>query len=225
VLHDGLSKTLRATLHLRALGLTCLTSRYAALWHDVFDPAFTRDAWTKPDSRLPADFFARLTPEWHRDVALRTDYSRRQSLVEIDVLAALALGLTLDELLTIYRVQFPVLRQYEADTWYDATGRIVFTASKGLVGVGLARRASRGDMPCTVRDANGRKETRSVGWEDIRALPAGATVTRTVMDDTLPGGPREKRITYVAPFDRCDREEDYRTAWAAFTARGRYPAR
>ena len=56
--------------------------------------------------------------------------------------AAMALGLTLDELLTIYRVQFPVMRHYEADTWYDTNGRIVFTASKGL-----PASASRGRPP------------------------------------------------------------------------------
>jgi hypothetical protein len=44
------------------------------------------------------------------------------------------------------------------------------------------------------------------------------------MDDTLPGGPREKRITYVAPFDKCDREEDYRLAWQEFARRGVFQA-
>ena len=62
------------------------------------------------------------------------------------LLDGLADGLTLDELLTIYRVQFPVMRQYEADTWYDQVGRIVFTPSKGLVGVGLPRTARKADL-------------------------------------------------------------------------------
>ena len=42
----------------------------------------------------------------------------------------MAFGLTLDELCTIYRVQFPVLNQNERDTWYDRNGRIVFTVSR-----------------------------------------------------------------------------------------------
>jgi hypothetical protein len=38
-----------------------------------------------------------------------------------------SLGRSSDELITIYRVQFPVMQQYERDTWYDRNGRIVFT--------------------------------------------------------------------------------------------------
>ena len=37
----------------------------------------------------------------------------------------------------MYRVQFPVMQQNERDTWYDMQGRLAFTVSKGLVGVGL----------------------------------------------------------------------------------------
>ena len=68
---------------------------------------------------------------------MRRDYDCRQALVEIDVLVAQALGLSLEELVAIYRVQFPVMQQFERDTWYDRNARIVFTASKGLTGVTL----------------------------------------------------------------------------------------
>ena len=151
-------------------------------------------------------------------MALRTDYARRQALVEIDVLTAKALNLTLEELLTIYRVQFPVMRQYEADTWYDANGRIVFTTSKGLPGVGLPRKAVRGDTSYTV-DTSAHQDTNiALGWEDIRDLESG-TIRRRVTDNTQPGGPFQRHIEYVAPFTRCDREQDYRVAWEAFTSR------
>jgi hypothetical protein len=204
---------------LRALALNCLTRPYAPLWNEQWRPDFQRDAWTSGDPRLPADFFARLTPEWQRDCALRSDYARRQALVEVDVLTAQALGLTLDELLTLYRVQFPVMRQYERDTWYDARGRIVFTASKGLVGVGLPRKAARGDRDCVIEHADGRVVRRRVGWEDIRELDAGSRVRRTITDDTQPGGPIERDIEYLAPFALADREQDYRIAWAEFERR------
>ena len=198
---------------------------YAPLWQEAWQPAYLQDLWACPDPRLPTHFFSRLAPTWQRHCALRTDYARRQALVEMDVLAAQALGLTLDELRTIYRVQFPVMRQYERDTWYDARGRIVFTASKGLVGVGLPRKAGRNDQPCTVRYPDGRTEFRRLGWEDIQPkdgkpqAPAGTVIERTVRDGTLPGGPVDRTIQYVAPFTLADREADYRTAWAHFEQR------
>jgi len=105
------------------------------------------------------------------------------------------LGMSLDQLITLYRLQFPVLQQYEADTWYDQNGRIIFTVNKGLTGVGFSRRE----------------------WEsDIKGAPAGKKFYRTITDDTIPGGPVERTIEYVAPFDRCDREKDYEIAWKFF---------
>jgi hypothetical protein len=181
----------------------CLTSNYGDLWSECWDEAFRMHRWAKQDPRLPNAFFTNLTPTWQRDCALRTDYARRQALVEIDVLVAQALGLTLDELITIYRVQFPVMQQYERDTWYDQNGRIVFTASKGLTGVGFPRKGS------------GRGSNKTTGWEDIQDMTSG-TVSRTILDDTLPGGPVERTITYEAPWTLCDRVQDYRVAWDFF---------
>lgn len=203
----------------RALTLTCLTTHYAELWAECWDNAFLNDAWTSDDPRLNQSFFSSLTPQWSRQCALRTDFARRQALLEIDVLAAMALGLTLHELQTIYRVQFPVMRQYEAETFYDQRGRIVFTPSKGLPGVGLPRKAKSGDNVWSI-DAPGRKEQNiALGWEDVQHLEE-CVITRSIEDDTLPGGPVTRTIEYHAPFTKCDREADYARAWAAFEQRG-----
>jgi hypothetical protein len=210
----------------RASSLLCLTNHYADLWQSCYQPDFQQQRWSiAPDSEhpgakvLPQDFFANLTPKWQRDCALRADYHRRQALLEIDVLVAQALGMTLDELLTIYRVQFPVMRQYEADTWYDQNGRIVFTPSKGLVGVGLPRTARKSDLAdgtrYSIQSPERNEQGIALGWNDIAHITTG-TVRKTFMDDTLPGGPREKTIEYVAPFFKPDREEDYRVAWGFF---------
>ena len=179
----------------RAMLLNCLTASYKILWKREYKDVFKSYDWLKEDSRLSKDKYQTLTEEWNETIPFRTEYERRQALVEIDVLTAMALGMTLDQLKTIYRIQFPVLQSYEADTWYDANGRIVFTNNRSLTGVGFSRKE----------------------WENgIKGAPAGKKFYRTITDDTMPGGPVERMIEYVAPFDRCDREQDYETAWKFF---------
>lgn len=224
-------------LSARSVALNCLTTHYAPLWEEVYDVDFADQAWSQPGNpRLPQGFWSQLTRSWTRDCALRRDYARRMALVEIDVLVAQALGLTLDELLLIYRVQFPVMQGYERDTWYDIHGRIVFTNSKGLVGVGLPRKGTKSTPRTRIVTPDGQTREGHLGWEDLWAyanpeagdseeviqrggssrVPDGTVITQWVMDDTLPGGPREVERTYVAPFARANREEDYRIAWAFF---------
>ncbi|MCA8080358.1 DNA methyltransferase family protein [Burkholderia cepacia] len=221
----------------RYLALTCLTNHYAALWEEVYDLGFCEQSWSHGDDRfLPQAYWKNLTSTWTRDCALRSDYARRMALVEIDVLVAQAIGLTLDELLLIYRVQFPVMRDYERDTWYDINGRIVFTNSRGLTGVGLIRKATRSTPKTRIVTPNDKPREGNFGWEDLWTyadveagdsedvvkaggkpkVPDGTVIKQWVTDDTLPGGPRTVERTYVAPFTRANREDDYRTAWAAF---------
>jgi hypothetical protein len=84
--------------------------------------------------------------------------------------------------------QILVLMQNEDDTWYDTKGNIVFTCSKGLVGVGVDRSI----------------------WETIRYLKAAETYEHNITKSELY---KDKKITYQAPFDKCDRVEDYKLAW------------
>jgi hypothetical protein len=185
----GVEAKYKLQLFNRTLQLNCLNKYYAPLWEESWQADFKADNWSKQDERLKP--FNTLTAKWQWSTPLRNWFERRQALVEIDVITAMALGLTLEELILIYNVQFPVLQQNEDDTWYDTKGNIVFTCSKGLVGVGV-------DRPV---------------WEQIRNQEAGETYEHTITKSELYYG---KKITYHAPFDKCDRVEDYKVAWEHF---------
>ncbi|MFZ2654193.1 MAG: hypothetical protein WAX69_04710 [Victivallales bacterium] len=231
----------------RMLSINSLTSRYDKLWVDNWSDSFKNEQWTKSNLCLDNKKFSKLTKVWTRDCALRSDYERRQALIEIDVLSAMALRLTCSELCAIYRIQFPVLKENESDTWYDQNGRIIFTCSKGLSGVGLGRPEWEKETQLNNLGAFGLKVegVNPADFKGIKEMKSG-TVTLTTTDDTIKDyrfahgvfrkdceeyicpcpdhltpieGPVERDITYIAPFTKCDREEDYKTAWEFFERR------
>ena len=199
----GIAEKYQSAIYSRTLLLNCLTVHYADLWQSCWRPEYAQEEWSLSDPRLKP--FTGLTEEWTWDTPLRNYFERRQALVEIDVLAAMALGLSLKDLELIYTIQFPVLQQNENDTWYDAKGNIVFTCSKGLNGVGCERKE----------------------WESIRGNLSEDSMTYEGTEATyihtidpkkseMYGG---EQVTYYAPYTKCDRIADYRRAWAFFENR------
>ncbi|HKO89882.1 MAG TPA: DNA methyltransferase [Polyangiaceae bacterium] len=175
----------------RILRLNCLTTHYADLWNRNWSPAL---GWSSNDPRL-SPWPGPGTP-WARAVALRNAFERRWALIEIDALTALELKLTIDELCTIYRTQFPVLRDYERNTYFDKNGRIAFTNNRGLTGVGLDREDFKLWVSCLKSGTPLPKDF------DTRGL--------------VPFYLGDQASSNLAPFDLRDREADMRHAYAYF---------
>jgi hypothetical protein len=104
----------------RAALLNCTTEAWAPLW----DEAYSLE-WEAGMSG-PKGGTRALQASWSERVPLRAAQERRQAQVEIDALVAMSLGVSADELCTIYRTQFAVLYGYDRNAYlYDANGRLV----------------------------------------------------------------------------------------------------
>ncbi|PYP82901.1 MAG: hypothetical protein DMF61_24875 [Blastocatellia bacterium AA13] len=194
----------KAALVARGLRLNCLTRAYGDLWKGVADATIRQESWTSTDPRLCHEFelpWNLLDPDrWEWKTPLRSDFARRLALIEIDVLVAQAIGLSLDELLTVYRVQFPLLRQNEMVDVYDAMGR---------------------RLPNTIRKNQGGKEVRAAleEWKaagnDARDPAAPGLTVSWQIDDGL----KSVTKTFYPPFSGVDREADYARAYEVFQQR------
>ena len=198
----GIKKKFKSAMYSRTLMLNCLNKYYDDLWSGCWCESFRTDRWSLEDARLKP--FSELTPSWNHDTPLRNHFERRQALVEIDVLAAMSFGLSLEDLEFIYDIQFPVLRQNEDDTWYDQKGNVVYSVSLCKKGVGVDRAT----------------------WNTIRGEQLSDNIYQGATSSYIHTVPVEKselyggeQVTYYAPYTRCDRIADYRRAWAYFEER------
>ena len=198
----GIKKKFKSAMYSRTLMLNCLNKYYDDLWSGCWCESFRTDRWSLEDARLKP--FSELTPSWNHDTPLRNHFERRQALVEIDVLAAMSFGLSLEDLKFIYDIQFPVLRQNEDDTWYDQKGNVVYSVSLCKKGVGVDRAT----------------------WNTIRGEQLSDNIYQGATSSYIHTVPVEKselyggeQVTYYAPYTRCDRIADYRRAWAYFEER------
>lgn len=170
---------------LRTLRLNCLTDAYAELWAQSWDPAFGEDTpiLERYDERP-------VGPEWAADTPLRRAEDRRNAQVEIDVMVAIALGVPIEDLCTIYRTQFAVLYDYDHGRGQGAY----------------------------VYDANGRQVPTPVRQAWVKAGKPTEPDTMPVKDrtHTHPGSGVE--YVYELPFRIRDREADFRRVHAALTS-------
>ncbi|GGX48094.1 Eco57I restriction-modification methylase domain-containing protein [Streptomyces noursei] len=180
---------LAPALLLRALRLNAQTSAYAPLWRSLYAPAWAEDSWAAasvwPEEALTLT--DGIGPDWTRTTPLRSEFSRRAALVEIDALVAVWLGISANELVAMYDARFPVLQQYEDNMWFDADGRRIAKAHQ-VHGYGQPREAwkqlsSHPDFDHGVANvpegytaplyrANRRKELRAAHADFVRRMAA-----------------------------------------------------
>ena len=209
----------------RGARLFCATTAFSKIWTEL-EEDFSNDSFGSADHRLVNEFehpWSELnSSEWDWKTPLRSDFARRQALLELDVLVALALGLTLDELLTIYRVQFPVMRMYELADEYDARGRqLPNTVRKNQGGTEFrtAREQASETHPQAYR-VRPAADALSEHWPfteettDADGTPLSLDVSWKIDNDL-----QDVTKTFYPPFTRVDREEDYRRAWEVFSER------
>lgn len=185
---------------MRSLRLACLTERYSGLWEANCDE-YVDLPWSSSHPSIAMIPSHEAHKTWSPEVGIRSEYARRMALVEVDVLVAMSLNMSLQQLLEVYKIYFPVLQKKERNTFYDRNGRIVWISAKGSENVGLLNRSGK-----------------KIGRSEFNAILSSGEleVSCDVLDDTMPDGPRSVTRRFVGPFTQCDRIEDYRRAWAHF---------
>lgn len=185
-----------SALVLRTLRLNCLTANYRLLWESLFDPDWTADSWT--DLAFQRLDIGDVAKAWSGETPLRRDFERRLALVELDALAALMLGLSAEQLCSMYRTQFAVLRKYEHKMVFDAEGRKIcgYHHSAGYRQSQLQDQAKAGEL--------------TAKWKNLWKLYEEYEEDPDSVD---------WRGHYTPPFTRADREMEMTRAYNEFQRR------
>lgn len=173
---------------IRGVKLAFVSSIYASLFESCkhfLQPSFIALSYENKLIDIPV-------PDcWNENFCYSHDYERWRAQIEIDVLVALSIGLAIDDLIQVYKVQFSALFGYEKVDQFDAEGR---------------------RLPNTARKDPGAKELR----EALNDHDGLSPVTITWEIDN---GNQTVTKTFYPPFKHVDRIEDYKTAYRVFSER------
>ena len=173
---------------LRAAKLTFINKFYLDFYNKT--KPYLVDSFTP----LPMDDenpWIKIEKSWSPEFPYRNDFLRRRAALEIDVLLSLAIGLSVDDLIQVYCVQFSALVGYESVDQYDAKGR---------------------RLPNTTRKDAGAKELRD-------ALKNHDGISPITVSWEIDNGNQLVTRTFYPPFRHVDRIEDYKTAYRVFSER------
>jgi hypothetical protein len=183
-------------LQLRTLRLNSLVRGFAPLWAEQFNPDWRSDKFA---SGVGTVDLGAVDEDWSDATPLRTDLDRWLALVDLDAIAALQLGVTIEQLCQMYRSQFPVLRKYESQMVFDRNGR-------QICGDYHAYGFKQAEWEAALKEAPSKRGQEKIKmWDRVQAYMAG--------DHSIDLGPFEP------PFILADREAAMRRAYQAFSER------
>lgn len=184
-------------LLLRTLRLNTVTAAYSEVWNDLFEESWLLDHFVAvPETVVSLED---VGPAWAESTLLRYDVDRWAALTEIDAVVALLLGITDDQLVQIYRSQFPVLRKYESQMVFDSNGRQICGDYHAY---GFKQAEWEAELKAQASKPGSKKMKM---WDRVQAYQEG--------DTSIDLGP------FAPPFTPADRETAMRNAYQAFSER------
>jgi hypothetical protein len=121
-----------------------------------------------------------LIEKWNHETPFRLGIERNQALLEIDVLVAMELNLELEELISIYKIQFPVLASNQTKMYFDKSGNIINSTARNEYLVdkenNIMKESYQGYF--TPFKTNNRIEDYRVAWKHFKDLFASKNTYR-----------------------------------------------